>query len=93
MKIPSEVRIKRGVYYSIKWQEVIEGDADCLGLCDPAEQVITMKLGMSDTEVAKTFIHELLHAIEAEWEQPIPHKIIYTLEEGIFKILKLNRWV
>ena len=48
---------------------------------------------MSDTEIVKTFIHELLHAIEAEWEEPIPHRIVYMLEEGIFKVLKLNKWI
>jgi len=93
VKIPSEVRIKRGVYYAIKWQAVIDNDPECCGLCDPGEQTITLKLGMSDTEIAKTFIHEMLHAIEAEWEEPIPHRIVYTLEEGIFKVLKLNRWI
>lgn len=93
MKIPSEVRIKRGVYYSIKWQEVIEGDADCLGLCDPAEQVITLKLGMSETETAKTFLHEVLHACSDEWEFDLPHKTVYALEEAIYKLLKLNKWI
>ena len=44
-------------------------------------------------EIVKTFIHELLHAIEAEWEEPIPHRIVYMLEEGIFKVLKLNKWI
>jgi hypothetical protein len=41
----------------------------------------------------KTLIHEVIHAIEFEWNQPIPHKITYTLEEGIWKILKLNGWI
>ena len=93
MKIPSEVRIKRGVYYRIVWQKVIGNDPECYGLCDPAEQTITLKLGMSDTEIAKTFIHEMIHAIEAEYEEPIPHRTVYALEEGIYKILKLNRWL
>lgn len=93
LKIPARVRIKARVFYSIVWQETIEGKPDCLGLCDPQARTITIKLGQSDTETIKTFIHELIHAIECEWDQPIPHKITYTLEEGIFGVLKLNGWI
>jgi len=93
MKIPSEVRIKRGIYYRIVWQQIIQNDPEVCGLCDPAEQTITLKLGMSDTEIVKTFIHEMIHAIESEWKEPIPHRIVYALEEGIYKVLKLNKWL
>lgn len=93
MKIPSKVRIKRGIYYKVVWQEIIKDDASCMGLCDPNERIIYLKLGMSNTDILKSFTHELLHCIEFEWDQPIPHKITETFEEGIFKILKLNRWL
>ena len=93
LKIPPKVRVKARVFYNVVWQEIIDDKPDCLGLCDPNARTITIKLGQSDTETVKTFIHELIHAIEAEYETPIPHKITYTLEEGVFKVLKLNGWL
>jgi hypothetical protein len=93
MKIPPKIRIKRGIYYKVVWQEVILDDHSCMGLADPKDRIIYLKLGMSNTDTIKTLIHELIHCCEFEWDQPIPHKITETLEEGIFKILKLNRWL
>jgi hypothetical protein len=93
MKIPSKVRIKRGVYYKIVWQEIIADDQSCMGICVKEDRTITLKLGMSNSDTAKTFIHELIHAIEFTYEEPIPHRVVETLDEAIFKVLKLNRWL
>lgn len=93
MKIPSKVKIRKGVYYKVVWQKVIRDDTSCMGLCEPNERIIYLKLGMSDTNIAKSFLHEILHCVEFEWGQPIPHKITDALEEGIFKILKINGWI
>jgi hypothetical protein len=93
MKVPSKVKIKRGVYYSVVWQEVIRDDVSCLGLCDPNERIIYLKLKMSNTDIAKTMIHEICHALTFECNFDLPHKTVYALEESIFKLLKLNRWL
>lgn len=93
MKIPSKIKIRGRVFYQVVWSEVIKDNPDIMGLAEPNEKTIYLKLGMSDTETMKTLIHEVIHAIEFEWDQPIPHKITYTLEEGIWKILKLNKWI
>jgi hypothetical protein len=93
MKIPSRVRIKSKVFYNIVWQETIADDAECLGLCDPGTRTIFLKLNQAESEVIKTFIHEMIHALEAEYQTPIPHRIVYTLEEGIFRVLKLNGFI
>ena len=93
MKIPSKVKIMRGVYYKVLWQEVIQDDHSCMGICIKEDKTIILKMGMSSSDTAKTFIHELLHAIEFTYEEPMPHRVIETLEEGIFKVLKLNKWL
>lgn len=93
MKIPSKIKIRGRVFYQVVWAETIKDNPDTMGLAEPNEKTIYLKLGMSDTETMKTLIHEVIHAIEFEWDQPIPHKITYTLEEGIWKILKLNKWI
>ena len=90
MKIPSRIRIKAKVFYEIVWQERIADDPDCLGLCDSGTRTIFMRLGMSESETLKTFIHEVLHALSAEHEFELPHKTVYALEDAIFRVLKLN---
>lgn len=93
MRIPPKIKIKGRVFYQVVWADEIKGNPDTLGLADGNEKTIYLKLGMSETETLKTLIHEVIHAIEFEWEEPIPHRITYTLEEGIFKLLKLNKWI
>jgi hypothetical protein len=90
MKIPAKIRIKARVSYQVVWTECIRDDETTLGLCDPETRMIYLKMGQSETETIKSLIHEVLHAIEAEHDTPIPHRVVYTLEEGIFKMLKLN---
>jgi hypothetical protein len=93
MKIPAKVKIKRGVYYKVLWQEIIADDHSCMGITIKEDRTIIIKIGMSNTDTAKTFIHELIHAIEFEYNEPIPERIVYALDEGIFKVLKLNKWL
>jgi hypothetical protein len=93
MKIPARIRIKRGVHYEIVWQSEIASDPDCAGLCDPNTRTIYLLIGMSETETIKTLIHEVTHALEAEWGEKIPHRLVYVLEEAVYKLLKLNKWL
>ena len=93
MKIPSKVRIKSKVHYEIVWQDRIAEDDHCLGLCDPQKRIIYLKLGMSETETFKTFVHELFHALSAEHNFELPHRTVYALEDAVFKIIKLNKWI
>lgn len=98
--IPSRVRIKRNAIYNIVYQNEIEGNRHLDGLCvrieiegeKPIRQII-LKKGMSRHQTELAFIHELLHAIEFEYELEIPHGLIYLLETPIHKILKLNDWI
>ncbi|NDC55517.1 MAG: hypothetical protein EBZ69_01655 [Alphaproteobacteria bacterium] len=93
MKIPSKIKIRGRVFYQVVWADCIKDNPDTMGLADANEKTIYLKLGMSESETMKTLIHEMIHAIEFEWNEPIPHRITYTLEEGIWKVLKLNKWI
>lgn len=93
MRVPPKIKIKRGVAYEIVWQEIIKDDPECLGLCDPNTKQIHLKIGQSKTELAKTVIHETLHALAMEHEFDLPHRTVYALESAIFKTLKLNKWL
>lgn len=93
MKIPPKIRIKSKVNYEIVWQAKIADDDFCLGLCDPQKQIIYLKLGMSDTETIKTFLHEVLHALSAEHGFELPHRTVYALEDAVYKVFKLNKFL
>jgi hypothetical protein len=97
MKIPPKVKIRRlagkTIWYKVVYQETIRDDPTCMGNCDPNERIIYLKIGMSKTDTLKTFMHEIFHAIEFEYQTPMPHRITDVLEEGVFKILKMNKWL
>jgi hypothetical protein len=88
-KYPREIRIKDETY-QVKFVRKIKGERSTLGECDPSTHVIRIKLGQSLSETFATFIHEVLHAIEFEYEIKISHKAIYQFERGIADLLLAN---
>jgi hypothetical protein len=69
---------------------------DCentLGECRFEYKQICLKKNQSDSEILKTLIHEMFHAMEFEYKIQLPHKAIYGLEDAVYKILKLNKWI
>jgi hypothetical protein len=89
-KIPSKIRIKSKETYEVVWTDLIGENEKTLAECRYDHKQIVIKNGQSETENWKCFIHECLHAMEFEYRIPVPHKIVYLLEEAIFKLLKLN---
>lgn len=61
-----------------------------LGLYDPNRVEILVKRGLSADETLKTIIHEALHAIEDEYDIPLPHESVYKLEEALFDFFAAN---
>lgn len=89
-KIPTTIRITSKVKYHVVWADIIGENEDTLAECRYEEKQIIIKTGQSETENWKCFIHEVFHALEFEYRIPIPHKIVYLLEEAVFKLIKLN---
>lgn len=92
-KLPSQIRIKRNVTYEIVWSDIIGENPETLAECRYESKQIVIKVGQSESQNWKCLIHELFHALEFEYRIPIPHKIIYLLEEAIFKLIKLNKFL
>lgn len=93
MKVPSKIRLKKGVSYQIVRQDLVADDPTCMGICNGLTKTIIIKSNLSDRQTLETLIHELLHAICFEFDVRIPHKLIYALEAPIIRILKLNGWI
>lgn len=68
----------------------LEMDSNDTGACCPADHTIYIKMGQTPVERFKTFVHELIHAAEYEWQIDMPHKIVEDLEEPIYRILLDN---
>ena len=77
------IKFKRKPFYDD------EGD-ECLGLCDPEDKTIYIKIQTDKVDMFRVFIHEVLHAIEYEREIEIPHKYIEKLDRGVSKFLIKN---
>jgi len=89
---PKELHINEETY-TIKWvQEIPEGrkNDDTVGLCDGASHTIYIKRGLTKSQAFRTLIHEVLHALEFEYEIDIPHKTVHQLEKAIGDLLIAN---
>lgn len=57
------------------------------GYCDNDLRTIEIMRGQGREESFKTLIHEILHAMEFEYEFDIPHRLVARLEEPLFRFL------
>ena len=90
-KIPPYIKIKNKVVYEVVWLDGFK-DSEVLGECRFDSKQIALKTGISERETYKTFIHEVLHAVEFERGVKLPHKAVYQLEDALFYILFHNDW-
>jgi hypothetical protein len=82
---PKELNVK-GETYAVVFRRKL----DCLGKCDPEKRTIYIKTGLGPKETFRTFVHEVLHALEFEYELKIKHSLVYELEAAITDTLLLN---
>ena len=92
-KIPNTIKLKSKVKYEIIFADVIGEKESTMAECRYDFKQIVIKNGQSETETWKSFIHELIHAIEFEFRIPIPHKITYLLEDAVFRVAKINGYL
>lgn len=63
--------------------------SDC-GMCDDGDKIIWIRKNQSPMGLFRTFIHELLHAVEAEHSIKIKHEQIYALEVALASLIADN---
>lgn len=88
---PKSIRVK-DTDYAIKFKRRIQapdGDA-AVGLFDPSEHIISLKIGQTVGELYYTFIHEVVHAFEVEYDIKLAHKDVERLEKAIGDFLLVN---
>ena len=94
MRIPHKVEIKPGISYYVTYVDKFD-DPLQMGYCLGADsemgcRTIQIKKGLTPSMKARTFLHELLHAIDFEWGIKIPHKIIEALEKPLLVLFTRN---
>jgi hypothetical protein len=94
MRLPAERSYPKRIIvneeeYTVTFQKKVI-DANTLGICDSGEKRIVIKKGITPKERFSTYIHEVLHAIEFEYEVEIKHEVVYALEEALIKYLLEN---
>lgn len=88
MKVPLQVTIKN-VVYDVLWIEQFPENA-FYGQCDGQKKQIIIQKGLSEKQTQKTFLHEVLHAIEMEHKIKIPHRLINQLETPLLRLFLEN---
>jgi glycine cleavage system protein P-like pyridoxal-binding family len=92
LKIPHKIRITSKISYEVLHVDAFDDESQ-LGECRFDTKQILIKRDQSETDVAKTLIHEVFHAISEEYGAELPHGSIYILENAVLKVLKLNKWI
>jgi hypothetical protein len=101
--IKPKTRIKHNVVYETVWIDTFETTREgekVFGECrypskkKPNERKqIVLSADQTDREAFKTYMHEVLHAIEVEYKIRIPHRVVDVLETAFYRFLKLNGWI
>ncbi len=87
---PRQLQIKDNIW-DVRFCRKIPGEPpDILGLCDPSELTIYIKMGQTPAERFKTFAHEVAHSITYEYGIKEDHRVIHQLEEPILRLLVDN---
>ena len=92
---PKELRIGDSVY-RVKFVSYLRGYTKkgklevLYGVCDPSTLEIFISRRLDLEETFKTFVHEVLHAIEFEYDIELKHSLIGKLEQPIFEFLRDN---
>ncbi len=74
-----------GNIWTVKFKREIKDTATthCLGLCDPSDRMIYIKLGQSFEERLDSFFHEFLHSAEEEYDFELDHKDVHKLARAM----------
>lgn len=85
--IPISVKVSPKRSFEVVWVEGFQ-DASVLGETRFNPDQIALKTNESTTETVKTYLHELLHAVDDEYGVGLTEKQVRTLENCLAQILK-----
>jgi Zn-dependent peptidase ImmA (M78 family) len=89
MRIPKSILIGNRKW-KIRLSKTLIATLDCYGVCYKDDRIIHIDSSQSKSEMEKTLVHELLHAIwpNRACKMKLEEKLIGKLEEPLYKLLK-----
>ncbi len=69
------------------------GDDQTVGYCDDENKILFVYMHQTKKQKMCTFIHELIHAMELEYDFKLTENQVKKLEVAVYKVLKLNKWL
>lgn len=78
---PDTIRIGKTSWKISFSNEVLKDD--WAGYCCDESRTIYLAAGMGKKETFVTLVHELLHAMDFDFDIRIPHRVVYGLEEPL----------
>lgn len=90
--IPQSIRVTPKVTYEIVYVDSFK-NPDVLGEMRPDIKQIAIKNGQSNTELIKTYIHELTHMISDENGIGLTERQVTKLEHALYRFLRLNGYL
>ena len=82
---PQDLEIGENIWEIKFKKKIVEGGVECSGLCDPGDRIIYIKYPQSPEELFSTLVHEVLHAIEFEYEANIGEYKVRKFETGLIQ--------
>lgn len=89
-RYPKFLNIKDERYQVLIVKHIPKESKTLNGLCDGDVKKIWIRKGQSPFGLFRTYIHEVLHALEFEYHIRIRHETIYELEVAIAALMQDN---
>lgn len=87
---PKRVKIGDN-WYRVRVVKKIQGSSTkYAGMFYPNSRLICLLADQSDDELFKSYVHEVIHAFEDEYDIKIAHSGVYKFEEAIFDFFVAN---
>lgn len=86
-KVNSRIQLARNTFYEVVWTHAFK-DENTLGETRFDPKQIVIKKDQTDKESVKTYIHECLHAISAEYDVGLTETQVQKLEKALPYLLK-----
>lgn len=91
MKLPKELIIGESIWHVKRNRKtLVINDHPLDGMCDPSDNTIYVHSNLRGKEALVTFVHEVLHAFEFEFDIKIGHPMIEALEYKLTHFLLDN---
>jgi len=91
MKLPKEVKIG-GLSYKVEEKDLNKEECNnnC-GYCRTTEELIVINSELPDNVKESTLLHEIIEALNYNYQLELPHATIMTLEATLYQVIKDNK--